>query len=85
MELQRLEQIKKELEEEFGKLQKRVADLETEWNALRVEQTRYQGEYRLLKRLLEECQSERAGLPPFNPSPGETQAGEDISMGYDHE
>ncbi len=63
-----LEAHKVRLEQEFQKLLNDKRNIE-------IELYRYQGEYRLIERLLEECLSERAGLPPFNPPSGETQAG----------
>lgn len=58
-----LEAQKERMEQEFQKLLNEKRNIE-------IELYRYQGEYRFLNRLLEECLSERAGLPPFNPLAG---------------
>lgn len=65
-----LEVKKQQMELEFRKLQNRIEQLEEEIRNTRIEQYRYQGEYRLINRLLEELVRE-GKVPPFNEGGGQ--------------
>ena len=78
---EKLEREKEILEQEFQGLQDKIGQLEEEIRSVRLEQYRYQGEYRLVTKLIEDSLSERAGPPSTvggdSPSPPTKVEGKD--------